>query len=102
MVEYATLLADLEDAVSRGTAEGCLRTLWHTTDTLVAGSYSEGQIATFGEIIGRLAAEIEVDARERLAGKLARSNNAPPVIIWKVASGHEIDVGRPVRRHSQR
>jgi uncharacterized protein (DUF2336 family) len=102
MVEYATLLADLDEAVSRGTAESCLRALWLTTDTLVAGSYSEGQIATFGEIIGRLAGEIEVGARVRLAGKLARSNNAPHAIISKLASDDEIDVARPVLRHSER
>jgi uncharacterized protein (DUF2336 family) len=102
MVEYATLLADLEHAMSRATAESCLRALWHTTDTLVAGSYSEGQIATFGEIIGRLAGEIEVDARVRLAAKLARSNNAPHAIVGKLAADDEIDVARPVLRHSER
>jgi uncharacterized protein (DUF2336 family) len=102
MVEYATLLADLEDAVSKGTTESCLRALWHTTDTLIAGRYSEGQIATFGEIIGRLADEIEVDARVRLAGKLARSSNAPFAIVERLASDDEIDVARPVLRHSER
>ena len=102
MIEYATLLADLEDAVAKGTADSCLRALWHTTDTLIAGSYSEGQIATFGEIIGRLADEIEVDARVRLAGKLARSINAPFAIVGKLASDDEIDVARPVLLHSER
>ena len=56
-------LADLEDAVSKGTAEGCLRALWHATDILVSGTYSEEQIWTFGEIMARLAEEIELGAR---------------------------------------
>jgi uncharacterized protein (DUF2336 family) len=102
MIDYATLLADLDDAVAKGTADSCLRALWHTTDTLIAGSYSEGQIATFGEIIGRLAGEIEVDARIRLAGKLARSSNAPFAVMGRLASDDEIDVARPVLRHSER
>jgi uncharacterized protein (DUF2336 family) len=102
MVEYASLLADLEDAVSKGSAESCLRALWHATDTLIAGSYSEAQIATFGEIIGRLADEIEVDARVQLAAKLARSSNAPFAIVGKLASDDEIDVAGPVLRRSER
>lgn len=55
MAEPKSLLAELEDAVSRGTAESCLQALWHATDILIAGRYSEEQIWTFGEIIGRLA-----------------------------------------------
>jgi uncharacterized protein (DUF2336 family) len=102
MVEYASLLADLEDAVSKGSAESCLRALWHATDTLIAGSYSEAQIATFGEIIGRLADEIEIDARVQLAAKLARSSNAPFAIVGKLASDDEIDVAGPVLRRSER
>ncbi|MGH9807939.1 MAG: DUF2336 domain-containing protein, partial [Terriglobia bacterium] len=77
MTEPKSLLAELEDAVSRGTAESRLQALWHVTDILIAGRYSEDQIWTFGEIIGRLAEDIEIVARVRLANKLAPSNNAP-------------------------
>ncbi|HEY3890769.1 MAG TPA: hypothetical protein VGM00_02305, partial [Bradyrhizobium sp.] len=85
MTEPKSLLAELEDAVSRGTAESCLQALWHATDILIAGRYSEDQIWTFGEIIGRLAEDIEIAARVRLANKLAPSNNAPVKIINKLA-----------------
>jgi uncharacterized protein (DUF2336 family) len=102
MIEHGSFLTDLEDAVAKGTAESCVRALWHATDTLIAGSYSEQQIWTFGEIIGRLAEEIEQDARVRLAGKLARSNNAPFAIISKLATDDSIDVAGPVLRHSER
>ena len=78
MTEAKSLLAELEDAVSRGTAESCLQALWHATDILIAGRYSEEQIWTFGEIIGRLAEDIEIAARVRLSNKLAPSSNAPP------------------------
>jgi uncharacterized protein (DUF2336 family) len=102
MIEYTPLLADLEEAVAKGTAESCLRALWHATDMLTAGSYSEGQIATFGEIIGRLADEIEHGARVRLAGKLAASHNAPFNVVKKLAFDESIDVAGPLLRHSER
>ena len=85
MGETKSLLVELEEAVSRGTAESCLRALWHATDILIAGRYSEDQIWTFGEIIERLAEEIEFAARVRLANKLAPSNNAPINLIKQFA-----------------
>jgi uncharacterized protein (DUF2336 family) len=102
MTEPTSLLAELEDAVSRGTAESCLKALWHATDILIAGQYSEDQIWTFGEIIGRLAEEIEIAARVRLANKLAPSNNAPFNVIKKLAFDDSIDVAGPVLRQSER
>jgi len=102
MAESKLLLADLEDAVSRGTADACLRALWHATDVLVAGTYSEQQISTFDDIIGRLAAEIEIGARIRLAAKLAASNNAPFRIIKRLALDDSIDVAGPVLGQSER
>jgi uncharacterized protein (DUF2336 family) len=102
MTEPTSLLAELEGAVSRGTAESCLKALWHATDILIAGRYSEDQIWTFGEIIGRLAEEIEIVARVRLANKLAPSDNAPFKVIKKLAFDDSIDVAGPVLRQSER
>jgi len=102
MAEPTSFLADLEDAVSRGTAESCLRALWHATDLLIAGTYSEEQISAFGEIIARLAEEIELGARIRLANKLAPSHNAPSKVINKLALDDQIDVAGPVLGQSER
>jgi uncharacterized protein (DUF2336 family) len=102
MTETTLFLADLEDAVSRGTAESCLRALWHATDILIAGRYSEEQIWTFGEVIGRLAEDIEVAARVRLSNTLAPSNNAPVNVIKKLAFDDLIDVAGPVLQQSER
>jgi uncharacterized protein (DUF2336 family) len=102
MTEPTSLLAELEGAVSRGTAESCLKALWHATDILIAGRYSEDQIWTFGEVIGRLADEIEIVSRVRLANKLAPSNNAPFNVIKKLAFDDSIDVAGPVLRQSER
>jgi uncharacterized protein (DUF2336 family) len=102
MTASKSFLTELEDAVSRGTAESCLQALWYATDILIAGRYSEEQIWTFGEIIGRLAEEIEVAARIRLANKLAPSNNAPIDVVKKLAFDDLIDVAGPVLRQSER
>jgi uncharacterized protein (DUF2336 family) len=102
MTESTSFLTELEEAVSRGTAESCLQALWHATDILIAGRYSEDQIWTFGEVIGRLAEDIEIAARVRLAHKLAPSNNAPIKIIKNLAFDDSIDVAGPVLRLSGR
>src|SRR4029078_7011157 len=70
-------LKDLNEAISRGTPESRARALWHATDILIEGRYTEDQIWVFGEVIGRLADEIELAARARLSKKLAHRANAP-------------------------
>ena len=70
MIEAGTFLQELEDAVSRGSAESRLRALWHATDLLIAGRYTEEEIWIFGEVIGRLADEIELAARAKLSKRL--------------------------------
>jgi hypothetical protein len=75
-----TFLQELEEAVSRGSPESCLRALWHATDLLIAGRYSEAEIWTFGEVIGRLAEQIELESRCRLAKRLTIR------LMWRVRS----------------
>ena len=102
IMEVRSLLQDLDDAVSRGSAESRLRALWHTTDLLISGRYTEDQIWTFGEVIERLANEIEVVARVQLAKRLARTDNAPINVVNKLAFHDSIDVAGPILRHSER
>jgi uncharacterized protein (DUF2336 family) len=102
MGQEKSFLRDLDEAVSRGTPESRARALWHTTDLMVTGSYSEDEIWTFGEVIGRLADEIEVTARVQLAKRLARFDSAPVNIIHKLAFDDSIDVAGPILRGSER
>lgn len=102
MIERGSFLQELDEAVLRGSAESRLRALWHTTDLLIAGTYSEDQIWTFGEVIGKLASEIEVAARAELARRLARTDNAPIQIVNKLAFDDSIDVAGPILQHSGR
>jgi Uncharacterized protein conserved in bacteria len=102
MTAANSFLKDLDDAILRGTSESRMRALWHTTDLLIAGGYSDDEIWTFGEVIGRLADEIEVVARAQLARRLARFDKAPVNIIHKLAFDDSIEVAGPVLRESER
>ncbi len=102
MSEVKSFLRDLDEAISRGTAESRTRALWHATDLLIAGRYSDDEIQTFGEVIGRLADEIEVAARAQLSRRMARLKSAPINVIQKLAFDDSIDVAGPVLRESER
>jgi uncharacterized protein (DUF2336 family) len=102
MSQSKSFLQDLDEAISRGTPESRSRALWHATDLLIAGRYSDDEIWTFGEVIGRLADEIEVAARAQLARRLARTDNAPHHIINKLAFDDSIEVAGPVLQESGR
>src|ERR1700676_5688808 len=97
-----SFLRDLDEAVRRGTTESRTRALCHTTDLMIAGRYSDEEIWTFGEVIGRLADEIEVAARAQLARRLASLEHAPVNIIHKLAFDDAIEVAGPVLRKSER
>lgn len=102
MTKANPLLEGLDEAVSRGTPESRERALWHATDLMTAGHFSEDEIETFGAVIGRLAGEIEVAARAQLAKRLAHFDDAPVNILHKLAFDDSIDVAGPVLRESER
>jgi uncharacterized protein (DUF2336 family) len=102
MTTAKSFLRDLDEAVLRGTDESRARALWHTTDLMIAGRYSDDEIWTFGEVIGRLADEIEVAARVQLAKRLARFDRAPVNIIHKLAFDDAIEVAGPILQDSER
>jgi uncharacterized protein (DUF2336 family) len=99
--ENRSFLRDLDEAVSRGTPESRAKALWHTTDLMIAGRFSDDEIWTFGEVVTRLAEEIEVAARAQLSEKLARFDRAPANIIHKLAFDDAIEVAGPVLRESR-
>ncbi len=102
MIEAGSILQELDDAVSRGSAESRLRALWHATDLLIAGRYTHDEIWVFGEVIGRLADGIEVAARAQLSKRLVRTDNASINIVKKLAFDDSIDVAGPMLQHSER
>jgi len=102
MTEARSFLQEINEAILQGSPESRARALWHATDILITGRYTEDQIWVFGEVIERLADEIEGAARAKLAKQLAHSGNAPFNVIMVLASDDSIDVAGPVLQHSQR
>jgi len=102
MTEARSFLQEINEAILQGSPESRARALWHATDLLIAGRYTEDQIWIFGEVIGRLTDEIEVAARAKLAKRLAHSDNAPINVVKKLAFDDSIDVAGPMLRHSGR
>ena len=102
MTDSASLLRQLDESIARGCDESRLRALWHATDVLISGQYSEQDIWTFGEIIERLARGIEAVARAELARRLAHSGNAPFNCIRQLARDASIEIAGPILRHSAR
>ncbi len=76
MTQTKSVLRDLEEAIALGTAESRSRALWHTTDLLIAGRYCEEDVATFGEVIERLADEIEVEDNDALVANATTKSQA--------------------------
>jgi uncharacterized protein (DUF2336 family) len=102
MTESGSLLGDLNQAILLGSPKSRERALWHATDILMTGRYTEDQIWVFGEVIERLAEEIELAARIKLAKRLAHTNNAPFNVVMVLAFDESIEVAGPILQHSQR
>ncbi len=98
-----SLLDEVISTVATGTVQQRLRILQRVTDLFVAGSrsYSGQQIALFDDLLQQLSADIETNARAKLARQLASSNNGPPKVIRSLAFDDEISVAGPVLVHSQ-
>jgi|SRR5579883_643649 len=78
--------------------------LVQVTDLFVrdAALYSDDEIALFDDVIARLAAQIEVEARVLLAQRLAKVANAPRKVIRMLAFDDSAEVAVPVLTHSER
>jgi uncharacterized protein (DUF2336 family) len=90
------LLQELDAAALQGSAKSRERALWYATNMLMVGGYTEEDIWTFGEVIGRLADAIESGARARLAKRLANSDRAPMNVVKKLAFDDDISVAGPI------
>jgi uncharacterized protein (DUF2336 family) len=101
--ERGSLIDELNDVVAIGDEQQRVRILERVADLFAAGSrgYSSEQISLFDDVLRKLAADIELKARARLAHRLAGIGNAPPRLIRVLAFDDTIDVAKPVLVHSQ-
>jgi uncharacterized protein (DUF2336 family) len=98
-----SLIDELNEAVSSGGDAHRQRILERITDLFAAGSrgYNGDQIALFDDVLQELVADIEVQARARLAQRLAHIQTSPPGIIRALAFDDSIVVAEPVLKYSQ-
>lgn len=103
MGSAAILLAELENAVSRGSHSRRTQMLRTVTDLFLcnASSFREEQVALFDDIIGRLARDIETNIRAELARRLAPIDNAPINLMTTLARDSEAEVASPVLARSE-
>jgi uncharacterized protein (DUF2336 family) len=83
MTPLPNLIDEIEDALASRTEDKREAALWRITDLFIEGSdtYHEDHITLFDDVIGRLAATIEKNARAKLSTRLARVANAPFGVI---------------------
>jgi uncharacterized protein (DUF2336 family) len=98
MSQCSSILDELEASLASGNVRHRLKVLQRITDLFVAGSshYSGEEIALFDDVLTRLAAEIETQARARLSQRLASLPDAPPGLIRRLAFDDAIVVAAPV------
>ncbi len=101
--ENQSLVDDLNNAVASRDDQQRLRILERVADLFAAGSrgYSSDQVALFDDVLQKLAADIEVKARAKLAQRLSRIDSAPPKLIRSLAFDDAIEVAELVLAHSQ-
>lgn len=104
MADRESLIAELEDAIVRGSNQKRAATLRQLTDLFTShtGQLSEEQIELFDDVILRLAREIETKTRAELARRLAPVDDAPPNTVRELARDDEIEVAAPVLLRSPR
>ena len=100
--ESLSVIDELISTVATGSAQDRLRIVQRVSDLFVAGSrgYSRQQIELFDDVLQRLATEIEVKVRAKLAHRLAGVSNAPPKLMRMLAFDDAIAVAEPVLMHS--
>lgn len=103
LAESRSLLDELISPAESASAKHRVKIVDRVTDLFAAGSrsYSSDQIALFDDVLQRLAADIEIKARAKLAERLASMPAAPPKLVRSLAFDDAIEVAAPVLTHSE-
>jgi uncharacterized protein (DUF2336 family) len=104
MTPSLNLIDEIEEAIASASQEKRDTALWRITDMFVSGAdtYTEDHVSVFDDVIQRLAATIEKNARAKLSNRLARVSNAPLGVVRTLGADDDIRVAQPVLRHSPR
>jgi uncharacterized protein (DUF2336 family) len=104
MSELASSIHEIEAAVAHVAPDRRAKMLGQVTDLFLlhAGQYSDSEIDLFDDVIARLAADIEVEAKILLSQRLAPIPSAPPNVIRVLAFDDCAEVAVPVLLQSER
>lgn len=104
MSNFQALIADLETAIQDGQQDKRVAILRQVTDLFVLGAngFNENHIGLFGDVLTRLANQVEGKVLAELSAKLAPVTNAPNGIVQRLARHDEIAVAGPVLSQSVR
>ena len=104
MSAQQSVIAELEAAITGGTAERRVETLRRVSDLFLmdADRLNQAQVAVFDDVLCRLIKRIENQALVELSGHLAPVDNAPIEVIRRLARNDEIAVAGPVLTQSPR
>jgi uncharacterized protein (DUF2336 family) len=96
-----SVIDTLEAALGSADPEKRVAVLDHVTDLFVAGAsrYTEAQVTLFDQVFIKLAAEIETEARRKLASRLASLEHPPKRIASTLARDPSSAVASPILRH---
>jgi uncharacterized protein (DUF2336 family) len=102
MEAQESLIDQLESAIADRSMSRRADVLRRVTDlfALGSGSFSEDQVELFGDVMGRLARDIELDVRATFGSRLARLPDAPRGVIRTLAFDSAVSVAGPVLRQS--
>ena len=102
MTAELSFIKEIENAIAGASTDRRREMAGKVTDLFVGRSdeFSAEDLAVFDDVIVRLAAEIEEQARALLSRRLAPIRNAPPRIIRLLARDDDIDVAGPVLAQS--
>jgi uncharacterized protein (DUF2336 family) len=102
METQENLIDQLESAIAGKSISRRADILRRVTDLFVLGSgrLSDDQVDLFGDVMGRLARDIELNVRATFGSRLAGLPNAPRGVIRALAFDEAIEVAGPVLRES--
>jgi uncharacterized protein (DUF2336 family) len=100
----ASFIPELDEVIQRGSSARRGETLRRITDLFADGAskLNEHHIQLFDDVLCRLAAEVDANARAELSGRMAVLGNAPRELVRRLAKDDDVAVARPVLKRSQR
>src|SRR5215813_12359976 len=104
VLQPASIISELEDAVSNGSSAKRISTLRRVTDLFLHDGerLNDEQVKVFDDVLCFMVARVETRARAELAKRLAPVDYAPFEVIQHLAFDDEIEVAADVLTNSSR